>query len=979
MDHAGSRVQAHSRSSFFNVYTYLLAGIILLVAVFLFVTPAYAQEDVVTSEKEATVQQGETEEAPEEVKIDDEVTEKDLEVTAGGILPDNPLYGLKRLTRRVREITTFNPVKKAEIELKHANQELVEAQKVIDEKGDDAGAVKDVAKAIKSFEKKVARIEKKAGKLAKRKEAGDAGVDALLENMLDKQIKQQKVLENIQRKVSNTAPANVAARVIDSVQTAQDRAAGSAGSILGVEKDPERLAQHVDRVLSAQRGSSFKDLRNLEVLKRVGDHVDEHARAGLERAQKNALKRFAGEVGQLSARDRKEKFEKYVSHVGGDETRHMEIFDELKHFDELPEDVRKKMEVAKDIAARRFQGRLDHLEDRGFAEGFRQRAHERMFRRFKGEADVKKLRVIEELKQRVDHEGIREVVDEHHEEAVAKFKEAFTDDKSSTQVARFEELSKKMAENPDPTTFRLLQELENEVKSDPKKREFLEKMEREAKAQFAQRAAEEGSRFFEEISSSNPQDIEILKSLQRDFAQNPDSFIGPPPFGDEQGGHRPPFPPHGDIGRYFEQAINHQTRSVTDHLRNIDNPELFENFQKKFQHAPPEVLRELELRQGNFDDLFRDKRAFIQEQELMMQEEAIRRGNDHERRAREEAIRKKFENAQSDEERQALEQEVDELERELLNKQLDQRRDIFNKRIKFDPFCDENCQRQERQRFENKLSNDRNRFEEIGQFRQLERDLRDFAERARHEQAQRAFEEGDEGGHDFMPPRPIAPHFDDEKIDFKFDDRRFERDVPPRHEARDERPQPQNRGHQDQGRRPELERRDEQPGFVPPKRFIRDQHEERNERPEEPRHEQKDERPELERREPEVPHVPIKPPRPEQIDQLLEERERMMEHVKNIDREQREIHRPEPPAPPVGHDRDEDDRPQLNERPEPPQLPERREPVRDIPKPPEPPQHNGNANGSAHSPPAGPGPGFSPPPGTIGPPGGGHFNGPPPF
>ena len=964
MGHTGSRADAQSRSSFFSVYTYIIAGIVLLIAVFLFVSPAYAQEEGLTNEKIVAEEQ---EQPPAEVQIDETVTEEDLEVETGGILPDNPLYGFKRLGRRVREMTTFNPIKKAELELKHANQELIDAKKVIDEKSDDLGAVKDVAKAIKSFEKKVSRIEKRADALAKRKEAGDLQVDALLQDVLDKQIKQQKVLETIQKKVVDHAPANVASRIVENIQIAQDSAAESAGKVLGVEKDPERLAQHVDRVLSSQRGSSFKDLRNLEVLKRVEEHVDEHARDGIHRAQEQALKRFAGRVGQLSASERKEKFEKYVSHVGGDETRHMEIFDELKHFDAIPDDVRKKMELAKDIAARRFQGRLDHFEDRGFEEGFRQRAHERMFRRFKGEADVKKLRVIEELKQRVDHEGIKDVVDEHHEEAVAKFKEAFTDDKSATQVARFEELSKKMAENPDPTTFRLLQELEEEVKSDPSKRAFIERMERDAKARFAERAAEEGNRFFEEISSSNPQDIEILKSLQRDFAQNPDSFIGPPPFGDEHGGPRPPFPPHADLGRYFEQAINHQTRSVTDHLRDIDDPELFDNFQKKFQHAPPEVLRELELRQGNFDDLFRDKRAFIQEQELLRQEESIRRGSDHERRIREEAIRKRFENVQSDEERQVLEQEIDELERELLDKQLDQRREIFSKRIEFDPFCDENCQRLERQRFENKLRGDKQRFEEIGQFRQLERELRDFADRARREQEERMMHEEHEGdeGHGFAPPVPVAPHFDQEKVDFRLDDRRFEQ---PEHR------QPEHR--EDHGRRPELERREERPGFVPPKKFIRDQQDAPERRPEPPSHEPKQVKHEERGHEDQRPHIPVKPPSPEQIEKFFDQRDRALEQVKEIEREQREIHRPEPP---VVRDERRDEHQERPEFQKPLQQEERREPVRDVPKPPEPPHHNGNANGPGNSPPPGPGPGFSPPPGNIGPPGGGHFNGPPSF
>ncbi len=739
------------------VYYYLLAGITILVAVFLFARPASAQEAPPPTAETAVVEtidqsiegtnEGVSDQpslSSQEVNLDETVTDQDLEA-------NTRFYGLKRFFRPIQKVITFDKAKKVELEVKFASEDLLRAKEVIEEEPNNDAAANRALRAITNFENALEKVKESSKDIEEEKGA------LLVEEILDKQIKQQKVLEQIEKKVTETASEQIAAKVVEKIQQTKEVSASSVGEAVSqIETNPERLATHFDRVLDRQAGSHFKELRNLEVIKRVQEHVPEEAREALEKVEDKAIERFVNKVNELPKEEISTRFENYTRDMRGDDALHIEIFDRMKNYQEnLPAEIAERIEAAKDISAQKFKQKVEEFNENFSDEAVSKRMRERMFKRFQeaeGTEKVVKLRVLEEIRQRVefDDEEIKEEFEKEHEASIEKFKNVFVDTESQDQAERFRKLSQKMAENPDPTTFRLLQELEAEVRADPEKAKFIEQMEREAKSKFAERARTEGDKFFEKVISSNPQDIEIFKQLQEDFKDNPEQFFappegfgsefGPPPFGEEG---FPPFPPEfgpegfGPPGEFdpgfgpefgpppgfefiFDKVIDKHTEGITEHLKNIEDPSQFENFQRKFQQGPPDLAKEFERRETNFGQIFQDKTRFINERALQQGPDPALEGEwkalDEERESlRIESDRLMNEaKARGDfAEVERIAQEKDEKQRLLNERSLNLEKRSFEERIKFNPFCDEKCREEESRFFENLIVEKQRMQEEL--------------------------------------------------------------------------------------------------------------------------------------------------------------------------------------------------------------------------------------------------------------------------
>jgi len=740
-----------------------------------------------------------TEELSAEANEDADVTLEDLEAEEVRVLPDSPLYGFKRFGRALRETFTFNPIAKAEVRLEHANLELAEAQQLLEERPEDSAAARATAKAVERYEDRIEKISDKVEDLSERREDGDeVRVGKLIEKFVDKQIKHRKVIEKLERRIDDHASDDVRAEVRDRLAESRDRVAEHAGKFIGnIDDDSERLAGHIQNALDDQDGSEFRDFKNVEVLRHFEDHVSDEAKDAFRQAEGHAIDRLAENFKKLPKEKRARSFDSYVTHIYGDETVHMELFDRLEQEEDLPEDIRERMETAKDIAARRFQERIEGVGEQ-YGEEYQDRFRERTLQRFTTEnPDLGQLRAVQEIRERVEFkdEEIRREVEIAEEESVRQFAAQFTDTESQDQVSRYQELSRQMQENPDPTTFRLLQALEEEVKSDPSKKAFIERLEYDTKAEFAQRASEDGDDFLEQITSLNPHDLEVYEQLRREFGENPDEFFGPPPSGefgsrdDEFGDRRPEFegPPPG-FENFFEQAKQHQSERITDHLRDIEDPELFESFENRFRDLDEGTLNEIKARQSDFEGTLSERRDFSNERELEADERRVREELDVERRRLNEEFDARVERAGNEEDRQAIfNQRIDE-ENRLNDRELEARKQQFEARISSDSLCDERCQQAEREQFRIRLDEERRSFDEDAQLRRDQVELDQFPQDRDDERREENNRE--DGPEVFNEDR----RFDDDRRD-GFEGGRF--DGPPEDDGRrfdirrpDERPEP---------------------------------------------------------------------------------------------------------------------------------------------------------------------------------------------
>jgi len=109
-----------------------------------------------------------------------------------GILPDNPLYGLKIVAEAIGTFFTFGQEKKAERMLQLAEKRLAEAEAVAEK-----GNIKAVERAIKGYQKAIENAQRHAENAARKGE--------VLEMIAEKTAKHLSVLDRIKDKAPEQA------------------------------------------------------------------------------------------------------------------------------------------------------------------------------------------------------------------------------------------------------------------------------------------------------------------------------------------------------------------------------------------------------------------------------------------------------------------------------------------------------------------------------------------------------------------------------------------------------------------------------------------------------------------------------------------------------------------------------------------------------------------------------------------------------
>jgi len=509
---------------------------------------AYAQDDTATSDTNSTdtsltaEQVGLSEEALE----DEVVTEEDLDAQTPG-----RFHFFKTITRTIQRTVTRDPIKKAELRLEEANEELLRAKKIAAENPDNEKAAQKAQKAIDNFERNIEKVKEQADSI-KEKKADQAG--DFLEKIADFQIKQQKMLDNLEDKLPPQAYAQV--------QEAREKVLKhQVETMTKVAENQEQIAEKIGAAFEKQRGSDFKEFKQLEVLERVHEFVPEEARAAIEQAQEQVRQRFEERINQLPEDMRGARFEEYVQHINGDAVQQMRVLDGLKSNINVSDAFFERMEAAKEKTVGKFEEQFRRFETPEDRDAFLSAV---------ADGNVEDLRVLQNIKSAIP-EDIRADIEAKEKQAIRKFQQEFADDPDAQSRARkFEELSKKMRENPDPATFALIKKLEEELPPDQKA--FVESLSQAAADGFEEQYRENRELFLKRIESFNPEAIEHLQQFQGGASS--------------------------DIRGALNQAVNTQVNFVRQRIDEIDDPARFDRLKEQFNENP-EIKRQIELRFGD--------------------------------------------------------------------------------------------------------------------------------------------------------------------------------------------------------------------------------------------------------------------------------------------------------------------------------------------------------------------------------------------
>jgi len=295
---------------------FLLSSVLVLVAGFV----VFAQEEIVPPE------------VTEAINLDENIQPVDLEIGEPKLLPDSPFYFLKNWGRGIQQIFTFNPVKKAELRLKFANEKLMEVKKIVEKtKGPEV-----IKKATENYRQEVEEVKNQVDKI-KEKARENPQVESFLDKFLHQQTLHQKLLQKLETQVPPQA--------FEKIKEARERHLERFQEVmLKLEDRHEKITEKLDKILEEQKGSEFKQFKNLEVLKNLEEKVPEEAKAAIRKAEENTLKRLQGDLEKMSPEDQ-EKFKDYIEKISGEKEKQLEILENLKS--EMPE-LKEKLEKGKE-------------------------------------------------------------------------------------------------------------------------------------------------------------------------------------------------------------------------------------------------------------------------------------------------------------------------------------------------------------------------------------------------------------------------------------------------------------------------------------------------------------------------------------------------------------------------------------------------------------------------------------------------------
>jgi len=137
--------------------------------------------------------------------------------------------------------------------------------------------------------------------------------------------------------------------------------------MLKLEDRKGKITEKLDEILEKQKGSQFKNFKNLEILKNLEEKVPEEAKEAIKKAQENALKRLQGDLEKMSPEDQ-ERFKEYLEKISGEKEKQMEILEnlksEIKAIPETPKilELKERLEEGKIKVLEKIEERLEKLD-----------------------------------------------------------------------------------------------------------------------------------------------------------------------------------------------------------------------------------------------------------------------------------------------------------------------------------------------------------------------------------------------------------------------------------------------------------------------------------------------------------------------------------------------------------------------------------------------------------------------------------------
>lgn len=217
-------------------------------------------------------------------------TAQDLNVATPTVLPNSPFYFLKEWGRNIQTVLTNDPVKKAELKLKFANEKLVEAEKV-----SESGDTTETSNALDNYQKEIDQVNQYVSNLTKDNPNSEILLNKIVENSINHQEILNRIAENksdIQEKINQVKD-----------KTVEDLTAGTYNLA-----SPEKVKEVINKTVEE---STVKTSETVEALNNIEQKAPEEAKKTIIEIQNNVISTNLNNVNITE--EEKTKLEGYLS------------------------------------------------------------------------------------------------------------------------------------------------------------------------------------------------------------------------------------------------------------------------------------------------------------------------------------------------------------------------------------------------------------------------------------------------------------------------------------------------------------------------------------------------------------------------------------------------------------------------------------------------------------------------------------------
>jgi len=270
-----------------------------------------------------------------DVTLDEIVTATDLGVPE----PSSGLIGwLRNLAYNLQYGLTFNPVKKAEMKLDHASQNLLEAEKYLAENPEDTQFQQKYEKALAKYEKNMKKVETLTENFHDKANTSST-VSHFLDKYVDAISKHQTVIDKMK--------GNLEPEKLQLLEKINEETIKSFGEILTNSELPERIPERIANAVENRDGSDFRYMKGLELLSLIDENSRGDFKSIVQQAEELTTHRFYAAWENLDPEARTERFKEYLYGSSGDPLIQLEVLGQLEEAGNLPSGLNSLIQAAK--------------------------------------------------------------------------------------------------------------------------------------------------------------------------------------------------------------------------------------------------------------------------------------------------------------------------------------------------------------------------------------------------------------------------------------------------------------------------------------------------------------------------------------------------------------------------------------------------------------------------------------------------------